>query len=337
MTMPNFFIIGVQKAGTTSLYHYLNQHPQVYMSSVKEPMFFSRKLDPRGEVVTEKFEGPHRQRGAKFSSIEEYQALFRGVKDEETVGEASPLYIYAPGTAERIKEYAPEAKVIALLRNPADRAYSSFLHARRIGVEPLTDFTQALREEEERVRGNWAYVFHHHTRGFYYPQLKPYYDLFGRDRVGVWLYEDLRDDPAGVTQAVFRFLGVDDSFLPNTSSRHNPAGVPGGAAARTAVKAIDAIASAFLETFTSTSRIYPILSKIRQRVQGQILTKPSRIDPKVRSELLETYREDILKLEELIERDLSLWLKEEDRNQRQGSERLGGFRAMDPVRWDSAR
>lgn len=331
MTMPNFFIIGAQKAGTTSLYHYLNQHPQIYMSPVKEPMFFNRKLDPRGEVITENLEGPHRQRGPKFSSVEEYREVFRGVGSEQAIGEASPLYIYAPGTAERIKKYAPEAKVIALLRNPADRAYSSFLHARRIGVEPLTDFAQALREEEERVRNNWAYVFHHHTRGFYYPQLKPYYELFGKDKVGVWLYEDLRDDPAGVTRNVFRFLEVDDSFLPNTSSKHNPAGVPNSAAARTTVKAIDAVASAFLETFTSTSRIYPLLSKTRQRIQGRILTKPSRIDPKIRGELLETYREDILKLEKLIGRDLSVWLK--DKDQREGLKQSDGFRTT----MDSAR
>src|SRR5918995_644162 len=151
MTAPNFFIIGAQKAGTTSLYHYLNQHPQIYMSPVKEPFFFDHEFSSNGEVVQQEFA--------------EHQALFQGAKGETAIGEASPLYIYAPGTPERIKEYVPEARSIALLRNPADRAYSAFLHAVRIGVEPCTDFAQALRGEEERVRNGWHYIFHYRNRG----------------------------------------------------------------------------------------------------------------------------------------------------------------------------
>ena len=198
MTMPNFFIVGAQKAGTTSLYHYLNQHPQVYMSPIKEPFFFDHEMDSKGEVVRREFEG-HRQ-PPRFTNIEEYSALFEGVRDEKAIGEATPLYIYAPGTAERIERYVPGAKSIALLRNPADRAYSAFLYAVRMGVEPLTDFAQALREEPFRMRNRWHYVFHYRSRGLYYQQLKRYYEVFGRERLGVWLYEDLREDPAGVAQ-----------------------------------------------------------------------------------------------------------------------------------------
>ncbi|HEX5912914.1 MAG TPA: sulfotransferase, partial [Rubrobacter sp.] len=101
MTMPNFFIVGAQKAGTTSLYQYLNQHPQVYMSPIKEPFFFDHEMDSEGGVVWREFEG-HRQ-PPRFTSIEEYSALFEGVKDEKAIGEATPLYIYAPGTARRIE------------------------------------------------------------------------------------------------------------------------------------------------------------------------------------------------------------------------------------------
>ncbi|MGH3145252.1 MAG: sulfotransferase family protein, partial [Rubrobacter sp.] len=213
MTMPNFFVVGAQKAGTTSLYHYLDQHPQVYMSFIKEPFFFDHELDPNGEVVPHEF-GGHNQ-AAKFANLEEYGTLFRAVKDETAIGEATPLYIYAPGTAERIERFVPGAKAIALLRNPADRAYSAFQHAVRIGVEPLTDFAEALRVEEERIRDGWHYIFHYRNRGLYCEQLESYYEVFGRERVGVWLYEDLRDDPARVAQSVFRFLGVDDAFTPD--------------------------------------------------------------------------------------------------------------------------
>ena len=148
MTMPNFFIVGAQKAGTTSLYHYLNQHPQVYMSPIKEPFFFDHELSAGGQVVRREFGG--RRQPPRFANIEEYSALFDGVGDEKAIGEATPLYIYAPGTPERIERYVPGAKSIALLRHPADRAYSAFLYAVRIGAEPLTDFAQALRAEPLR-------------------------------------------------------------------------------------------------------------------------------------------------------------------------------------------
>jgi hypothetical protein len=312
MTLPNFLVIGAQKAGTTSLYHYLAQHPQVYMSPIKEPCFFNHEIDPDGKVVEEGFGNPG-QRTSRISHIEEYRALFRGVNNETAIGEASPPYIYVPGTAERIKRYVPEARVIAVLRNPADRAYSAFLHAVRIGKEPLTDFVRALLEEETRVRENWHYTFHYRSRGFYYAQLRRYYRVFGWERVGIWLYEDLRKDPVGVAQGIFRFLGVDDTFVPNTSSKHNVSGVPKGETARATIRAMDTLASAFLETFTSESKIYPLLSKVRHRVQSRIVTKPPALDSKTRAELTDSYREDILKLQELIGKDLSAWLIDGDR------------------------
>jgi hypothetical protein len=100
------------------------------------------------------------------------------------VGEATPLYIYAPGTAERIKHHVPEARIVAILRNPADRAYSAFLYALRLGIEPLTDFRRALQEEERRIRQNWHYVYRYRDRGLYYRQIKEYYEVFGSEKVG---------------------------------------------------------------------------------------------------------------------------------------------------------
>jgi hypothetical protein len=316
MTMPNFFIIGAQKAGTTSLYHYLNQHPQVYMSPVKEPFFFDHEISPDGEVIETEFGDPGDHYASAFSNIEDYRALFRGAKNELAIGEASPLYIYVPGTAERIKGYVPEAKVIALLRNPADRAYSSFLHARRIGVEPLADFAQALKEEEGRIRNNWHYVFHYLNRGLYHAQLKPYYELFGQESVGVWLYEDLKEDPIGTTQSILRFLSVDGSFVPDVSRKHNPAGIPGSYTARTALRGVQTVAKTLKKIVPPASRTYPLASKMRQHVQGQIVSKPPQMNPEIRSELLEGYRRDILKLQELTGLDPSVWLKEEDKDRR---------------------
>jgi hypothetical protein len=306
MTMPNFFIIGAQKAGTTSLYHYLKQHPQVYMSPVKEPFFFSSKIDPNGRVVKERFGGPVRVRKPRFANLDEYRKLFEGVEGEKAIGEASPLYHYAPGTAERIKRFVPDAKVIALLRNPADRAYSAFLYALRIGTEPLSDFGRALREEGDRIRDHWHYSFHYRNRGNYYAQLKSYYEVFGRERVGVWLYEDLKDGPGDVVRSVFRFLEVDDAFVPDTYSKHNPALVPKGETGRVAIRVMNA-------TLPVAGKVVPSAHKVRRLVDRWVLTDElPPIDPEIRRYLLEDHRENILKLQHLIGRDLSAWLTEED-------------------------
>ena len=307
MTMPNFFIVGAQKAGTTSLYHYLNQHPQVYMSPITEPFFFDHELDSKGEVVRREFRG-HRQ-PPRFTNIEEYSTLFEGARGEKAIGEATPLYIYAPGTAERIESYVPGAKSIALLRNPADRAYSAFLYAVRMGVEPRKRFAQALREEPLRMRSGWHYVFHYRSRGLYYQQLKRYYEVLGRERLGVWLYEDMREDPASVAQSVFRFLEVDDTFTPDTSSRYNPAGVPASRSARAAIRATNRAVWVLRKVLPPTSRILPLAFKMRRVVQSRVLTEPPPIDPELREELVEGYKEDILRLQELIGRDLSMWLR----------------------------
>ncbi len=310
--MPNFFVVGAQKAGTTSLYHYLEQHPEVYMSPAKEPLFFNYEIDPSGKAVREKFGRAGLARNPRFADIEAYRSLFDGVRGEMAIGEASTLYIYAPGTAERIKRYAPEAKIVAILRNPAERAYSAFLYAVRIGVEPLTDFAQALREEEERIQNNWHYVYRYRDRGFYYRQLKAYHEVFGPEKVGVWLYEDLKKDPQSVSSSIFRFLGVDDSFVPDTSSRYNPASVPKNGVSRTVIRGMNAAFPVLKQVFPSSSvRIRDNWDyKMRQLVNSRILTEVAPpLNPDLREELIEGYIEDIAKLHGLLGRDLSVWLR----------------------------
>lgn len=293
MTLPNFFVIGAQKAGTTSLYHYLDQHPGVYMSPVKEPHFF----DYEGERP--RFGGPERRPSASITSMEQYRKLFEGVADERAVGEASPTYLYLPGVPERIKRYAPEAKFVAVLRNPVERAYSAYLHTVRNGREPLNDFALALREEEGRIRENWHHVYHYKARGFYYDQLVRYHEAFGAEKVRVYLYEDLNGDPVGVSRDVFRFLGVDDSFAPDISVRYNASGVPRNRAVAALVKRAGALVPAL-------KRLVPF--ETRQGIKSRIFAKPPPLSEETRAELVEEYREDVLKLQDLIERDLSGWL-----------------------------
>ena len=306
MTMPNFLIIGAMKSGTTSIYYYLKQHPQIYMSPVKEPNFFALE----GEKL--EFNGPEGQAVVNgwiceeaTTTVEEYRALFLGASNESAIGEASPWYLYSPEAPDRIRRYIPEAKLIAVLRNPADRAYSAFLQFVRDGREPLKDFAQALEAEEERKRKNWKWIWHYRNMGFYYTQLKRYYDIFEREQIRVYLYEDLIDDPIGVLRDIFRHLGVDDTFTAlDTSRRLNVSGIPKSRALFTLMNRPNPV-KAFLKPLFP-KRLHRHISMAIQNIN---LLEPPPLRQEVRRELIKVYRQDILKLQDLIQRDLSGWLE----------------------------
>lgn len=219
--LPNFLVIGAAKAGTTSLYRYLEQHPEIYMSPIKEPNFFALEGQPLD------FCGPGDAQYIRRFSVTDraaYEALFAGVQDEVAVGEASALYLYSPAAPVNICRYAPQMKLIAILRHPVERAYSAFLHLLRDEREPTTDFGCALEDEEARVRGGWEHIWHYRRMGFYAAQLGRYYRHFGRDQLRVYRYETLRDEPERLSADIFEFLGVDPSFTPDMSVHYN---VPG--------------------------------------------------------------------------------------------------------------
>jgi len=150
--LPNFLVIGTAKAGTTSLNQYLRQHPQIYMSPHKAPRFFALEGQPLA------FDGPgDRTRFTFVTERAQYEALFDGVSTERAVGEASPWYLYVEQAPERIKHHVAHARLIGVLRDPVQRAYSNFLHARSEGLEPLDDFAAAMDAESERIDRNWSY------------------------------------------------------------------------------------------------------------------------------------------------------------------------------------
>ena len=292
MTMPNFFIVGAQKAGTTSLYHYLDQHPQVFMSPRKEPHFF--------EGMHQEFRRPGR-RNAPVSDPAEYQALFEGASGERAIGEASASYLYSPRAPGLINGSVPDARIIAVLRHPADRAYSNYLHCVQVGREPLGSFAEALQAEQSRMRDKWGPLWYYKHKGFYHAQVKRYFDTFGRGHVGVWLYEDLRNDPLGTLREVFRFLDIDERFVPDASMEYNPSGVPRVGRLYKGVRTLTARNPALVE------RVLP--ARVRGYVKRRILVKPPPFPPEVRRQLTYSYKEDILRLQDLIGRDLSIWLR----------------------------
>jgi Sulfotransferase domain len=203
--LPNFLILGAQKAGTTALYAYLRWHPQVTGPSFKEVSFFDR----------------HYARGERW-----YRAHFPA-RRRTAVGEASPSYLLHPLAPERVATLLPDARLVALLRNPVDRAFSHYQHEVALRREPLS-FEDAVAAEDERLRGEvermlrdpgyfshawWNYTYL--TRGRYAEQLERWYAAFPRDRLLVLFTEELAEDPGATYRRVLEFLGLELRELPS--------------------------------------------------------------------------------------------------------------------------
>jgi hypothetical protein len=294
MTMPNFLIIGAAKAGTTALHKYLQQHPQIYLTPTKETNFFAFEEEKLN------FQGPGDEALRNFSitDLNTYQAEFAGVTEELAIGEACPSYLYLPQTVVRIKKYIPDTRLIAILRNPVDRAYANFLHIVRDDREPHQDFALALQVEATRIANNWEWFWHYIQLGFYGQQLQRYYEMFAPSQIKVYLYEDLKEDAIATLQDVFRWLEVDDTFVPDMTLRPNKSGMPKN-------KLLHQILTKPNPLKTVLKPLLP--AKIRQKIQHQNLNTP-QISQEVRQQLLALYRADILQCQDLIHRDLSAWL-----------------------------
>jgi len=293
--LPNFIIIGVMKAGTTSLHFYLDQHPEIYMCPLTEPRFFSFE----GERLT--FRGPGDKIVNKHAvtDLEKYKKLFVGVKNEIAVGEKSPSYIHMAKAAERIKHYIPNAKIIAMLRNPIDRAFSAFLMHTRNGNEKLS-FEQALEMEELRLKNNWSWGWGYVYLGLYARQLKIYFGLFERKNLLIILFEDFVSNPQWVLKKIFNFLGVNDDFSPNLKNKYNISGIP-------KIKILHRSLFNIKNTFYFLKPYVPVFIKNRIKdIEKSMLNKPI-MDINTRKKLTNIFEKDISELEELLDRDLSIW------------------------------
>lgn len=300
MSLPTFLVIGAAKSGTTSLYHYLGQHPDIFVSPVKEPGFFAFE----GHDLN--FEGPgdHWMRQTVTTTMDAYLSNFKDVTVEHAIGECSPVYLYSANAPQRIRLHIPNAGLIAILRDPVERAYSQFLFFVQCGREPLRDFEAALASEEERIAGNWAWGWHYTQVGFYYEQLRRYYDLFDPAQIKILLHEDLNDDPRTMLKNTFRFLGVDEAFKADLGTRYNPTNVHRSRTLEAMWRQPNPIRSALKAVTTPVIR--SALAKSRWFIR---LTRhrPTLSDETARRLAL-LYRDDILRLQDLIDRDLSAWL-----------------------------
>jgi hypothetical protein len=299
MPLPNFLIIGPPKCGTTALYAVLARHPQVYMSLVKEPYFFAFDGQPPN------FVGPGSDHFRQHAIVdwERYLDLFAAATVPRALGEASPLYLtsYQPErTAANIHRRLPEVRIVAVLRQPADRAYSQFTYRRQQGYEPLADFRQALAEEDRRITANWPPACYYRRNGLYFTNLTPYFERFPRERIRVYGYEDLSERPQAVLTDLCHFLGIDAVLMPPQVDRQN-------VTTWTRSRALQAL----LRQLQSLKGLLPrcLRRMIGPRLRTWNQVKPPPLDPALRRELTDIYRDEILRLNDLIGRDLSHWLE----------------------------
>jgi len=300
MKLPNFIIIGAQKCGTTALYQALCQHPDIYMSPIKEPFFFALNCAPP----------PYSIRNEEYAQMlcytwESYVALFQGATQQRAIGEASAIYLsnyQTERTAANIQARLPDVRLIAIVRQPVDRAFSAFQFYRARGYEPCKDFISALAAEPARLGADWPPDLRYTLNGYYFANLKPYFDRFPRQQIRVYLYEDWDQRPQAVLRDIFAFLGVDDT-ISIEPKRIN-----------ITIQFRWPWLHRFLNQPNQTRQMLETIlrGRLRTRVYGKLSAYNRRLPPVLAPELRQTftqrYRSDIEQLQTLIGRDLSHWM-----------------------------
>lgn len=292
--LPNFLIVGAAKSGTTSLYHYLKQHPDVFMPDWKEPAFFA----------------PPEAGGIQDEA--EYRALFKGAVGKKAIGEASVAYLYAPEAAQKIYDFlGPETKIVILLRNPVDMAYSLWGHQVREGYEDLS-FEDAWKTTPERLlhpafsaaRHSWYGDFDYINRPRYALQIERYQNLFPPENIQVFIFEEFFKKGLPQFSTFCRFLGVDENFVP-PNERHNAAGEYRSKRLRDIVRKPAGWKAPLKAIIPSEIRL-----KLRDFIDNANRTDaplPS-LDPQTRKMLEREFEPGVRALEKIIHRDLQdLW------------------------------
>jgi hypothetical protein len=298
--LPTFLHVGAAKSGTRSLYFYLRQHPEIFMSPVKGPEFFVPMFrNGRGH-------GPGDQRKPIIEDLEEYQSLFKGADSEKVIGEGSVSYLYHHDEAiPLIRKYHGDPRILITLRDPVDHAFSCYLHLKRQKRETLS-FEDGLAQERERMEKGWHYHWHYFNSGLFADQVAAYQKNFSH--VKVCLLEDMRCDPQGYVRDIFQFLDVDKDFTPDLSTRYNIGGIPrsnllyrlvvGGNRSRPRV--LELAGHLFGEER---------LIRWREAMRTKLLAR-ELLRADTRAEMIRSYRLDVLRLQDMLGRDLSNWLQE---------------------------
>jgi hypothetical protein len=304
--IPDFLIIGAGKSGTTSLDNYLKQHPQIFIPQFKEPNFYGYENNTPEDFKDNPGELTHYKNSV--TDLQSYLKLFEKALPFQVIGETSNTYMYHEGAAARIKYYNPNMKLIAVLRNPAERLYSRFLHLAREDRRPTEEFSDCLKKDTIWWQRNDLI-----KEGFYFRHLSKFFRSFPSQNIRIFLYEELNKQPDRVLKEIYSFLGVDPSFKTDLSIRYNESGLIKNrfwdkiyGQHGVVVKTIKAMLP---ESINSMLRENLFIQKKLNTLRSKNLLKP-KLDPKLKARLTkEVYADDIRNLQRLIQKDLSHWLE----------------------------
>lgn len=291
MALPTFVIGGAPKAGTTALWAWLSAHPQVWMSPIKEPHFLTRDANHPAPGV--KIIGAPRA-DTHARGIAWYESLFAGGEDCPARGEASTHYLGALDGPELMNRHVPELKVIFVLRDPVDRAYSHYWHNRKRGHD-LPEFAEVLADDP-RLR----YLVY---MSRYRQHVGRYRSALGAERVHLVLYDDMRTDPGGVFADICRYIGVDDSVPIDFERRHNPHAEPASRALQRLIAGTTYRRWSFLPAVVRRPA-----RRLRSTLERRNLRRAAypRLDADLRQRLVELFEDDIAYVESLT-RPLGAW------------------------------
>ncbi|RFF29245.1 sulfotransferase family protein [Wenzhouxiangella sediminis] len=296
---PNLFLVGAQKSGTTTLARMLDNHPEVFMSSPKEPGYLA--FGERGYTGIDGYGRLANPASWVIDSEAEYLALYRAApRSARWLGDASTWYLSEPGSVDRVKAFNPGARIMVILRNPAERAYSAWCHARRDSEESCANFADAL--DLERQRNNPSHLLRYREMGQYATQVRRYFEAFGRGRVLVLFYEELRDEPEVLWSRCCDFLGLDSRHPIPSSYRQNLSGMP---------------RSSVIHRLKRSERLRAALKKVvpielarraNRALDALNLRRFPPLPVEQRESLMREFESEVTELMRLTGRDLTHWL-----------------------------
>lgn len=294
---PTFLVIGAARSGTTAFTHILAQHPDIFITDPKESHFFAFANDPV------RFIGPGDDEMINRPMITDpaaYRRQYEGASNYQQRGEGSVSTLcYPHRSVPNIERYAPDAKMIVLLREPVERAHSSYIYLRGRGHEVLETFAEGLAAEDERTAAGWHHMWRYRALGNYASQLAPFIEAFGRGRLLVILHEELRDNPKKTMAEASTFLDV-PAFDFETEAQINRGGEP---RSRLVVRATGLLRKS--ETAKrAVRRVMP--TQVRERVRLANLRQPELPDV-VASQLRSEYAGRVSDLEQMLNIDLTKW------------------------------
>jgi hypothetical protein len=300
MALPDFFVAGAPKAGTTAVHAALARHPSLYMSAVKEPKFFLTE----GPPPTRGGPGDMQTYREHVWRRDEYEALFEPAPPGTLRGESTPFYLYNQDAQRRIRALVPGARLIVILRDPVERAHSNWTHLWSAGLDPVDDFVAACAEEERRIAADWADFWHYTALGRYGEQLEQLYTVFPREQVLVFRYRALVESPAMVLDRICAFLGVPEGMLAEVP-RENVTAHPQRSLRHVAVSRALRVSAAVSRVVPGAASVTAALERVLQRdgPPRQALTWEQR------QALIPRFEADIRLLEVITGEDFSDWLQ----------------------------